>query len=156
MLFAVLTVAVSLLFVVAAAQTQKAGYLSFTTLTHASQLAPPHTNASTGYDWSPAWAAHTKSFFCVRLITFYATISHLVDAVPFQTSNSDPYLDYQAFLLFQLWCPCFQKTRRDRSTVSDFDVSRIFRTFLRSPLLWVCTVLLYLDKTWGSPSGMYL
>lgn len=44
----------------------KSRYLSLTALTHVSPLAPPHTNASTGYDWSPAWVAHTKS--CVSFV----------------------------------------------------------------------------------------
>lgn len=40
--------------------------MMLTTLTHASQLPPPHTPASTGYSWSPAWVARAKT--CVSFM----------------------------------------------------------------------------------------
>lgn len=49
--------------------------MMFTTLTHGSQLPPPHTRVSTGYP------DQDMRVLYVRLITLHATISHPVGAV---------------------------------------------------------------------------
>lgn len=127
--------------------------MMLTTLTHASQLPPPHTPTSTGYPWSPAWAARVKTcVFYVRLITLHATISHPVSAASFEYRS---YLDYQFFLLCRLWCPCFHKafgTKMRRDHIN----AVWFWGFQNVPALSQFAFFLLWVKSWGCTSQMCL
>lgn len=123
----------------------------FITPTHAPWLPPPHAHASTGYNWSSAWAALLKMCVLCEINHFLCTLS--------MQCLSKPLIAILIFIISFSFFACFDvlASKRLFGTKKRCDQVNSVCSGVSSclPVLWVCTVLLYLDKSWGSTSEMY-